>query len=560
MQLTRVNDKEECMKRVLVFLLLITVPALIFAAGEQEEGATGRGGAQVAAPDENVLNFATVMGGTYMDWMKTVYNKAGQSDVVQIPISAYDKNFDLHPIAAESWEVSEDGLTWTFHLREDLQWSDGEPLTARDYEFGLERAVTQGYDFGWYWSWAAGIKNWSAVESGDKDLSELGVEAADDHTLLLTTDAPKPYLPGVCAFLFPVPEHVVEEHADEWASSDKNYVSSGPFMLTEWVRGDRMVLKKNPRYNGPWEAQVDQINLFPALYDPAVGFPAYLAGDLDMTDLNTGQLAYAQERLPDQLYSGTFFGIYYLAYDYDQPPFNNKDVRKALFYAVDREELTSTVLKNVAVPARALFAPGYPGYSEEIVEQTGFDPEKAREHLAKAGYPNGEGFPDVALWWRIEGGIHAPIVGPTAEYLQAQFEEVLNIKVGIEGKELKSWMDAQANREHNFFLAPYMKDYIDPSNFATIFVNGGRHHWTNDEYTRLVNKANSTFDTEERLELYRQAEQILIDEATVTYLVHPMTNKLAKPYVTGEAIEANKYGDYLNVDPYYIWTHLRIEE
>jgi len=554
------------MRRALLLLLIVLIPALAFAGGQQEGAPTTEAAQdpdvmseQTEAPSENVLNFPALLGGTYMDWMKTVYNKAGAPDVAQIPMAAYDKNFELHPIAAESWEVSEDGLTWTFNLREDLLWSDGEPLTARDFEFALERAVTQGYDFGWYWSWAGGIANWGAVESGDAPLSELGVEAVDDNTLTLTTNAPKPYLPGVTAFLFPVPEHVVEEHGDEWASSAENYVSSGPFMLTEWVRGDRYVLEKNPNYNGPWPAQADRINLYPALGDPAVGFPAYLAGDLDMTDLNTGQLAYAEERMPEQLKSGTFFGIYYLAYDYDEPPFDNVDVRRALFYAVDRNELTSTVLNKVAVPARALFAPGYPGYSNEIAEQTEFDPEKAREHLAKAGYPDGEGFPEVELWWRIEGGIHAPIVGPLAEYLQAQFKEVLNIDVGIEGKELKTWMDAQANRDHNFFLAPYMKDYIDPSNFASIFVNGGRHHWTNDEYTRLVEEANSTFEMSERLELYRQAEQILIDRATVTYLVHPMTNKLLQSYVAGEASEPNEFGDFLNVDPFYIWTHLHID-
>ncbi|MFO8044085.1 MAG: peptide ABC transporter substrate-binding protein [Alkalispirochaeta sp.] len=542
------------MKHVSLFVVLLISAGLVFAGGQSEAQPEVE-----VAPVANEVRLPTMGGGAYMDWMKTVYDRVGPTDVVQLSISSYDKEFELHPIAAENWSISDDGLTWTFNLRENLAWSDGTPLTAHDYVFALERAVTDGYDFAWYWSWAAGIKNWGAVESGDAPLEDFGVRAVDDYTIEVETEAPKPYLPSVAAFWFPVPRHVHEEHGDEWASSIENYVSSGPYMLTEWVRGDRMVLEPNPEYNGPWPASVDKITLFPALEDPSVGFPAYLAGDIDNTPLDAGQLAYAQSRFPDQLQSSVFFGIYYLAYDYDVEPFNNEDVRKAIFYSIDRDELTNTILNNVAIPARTLYAPTFPGYSEDIAEQTGYDPERARQHLADAGYPDGEGFPDVSLWWRIEGGIHAPIVGPMAEYLQAQFQDVLNIDIEVEGKELKTWIDGLADRENNMFLSPYMYDYVDPSNFASIFVNGGRHHWENDEYTELVNRANESFDQEERLELYQEAEQILIDEAAVTYLVHPVENLMWKPYISGEAMEPNSF-DLYGGSILYKWTHLSVDD
>lgn len=539
------------MKRVSVLLLLVLSAAFVFATGQTEGGAV--------TPAANELRMPTMGGGAYMDWMKTVYNRIGPTDVVQLPISAYDKEYELHPIAAESWSISDDGSTWTFKLRSGLKWSDGTPLTSHDYVFALERAVTEGYDFAWYWSWAGGVKNWGPVESGDLPLSEFGVKAIDDLTIEVETESPKPYLPGVAAFWFPVPRHQQERYGDEWASSLTNYVSSGPYMLTEWVRGDQMVLEPNPEYTGPWPASLDKITLYPALDDPSVGFPAYLAGDVDTTQLNSGQLAYAQERFPDQLNSSVFFGTYYLAYDYDVEPFDDIDVRKAFFYAVDRAEMIGSVLSNVATAARTLYPPGFPGYSEKIAGQTGFDPEKAREHLARAGYPDGEGFPDVTLWWRIEGGIHAPIVGPMSEYLQAQLKEVLNIDIEIEGKELRTWIDGLANRENNLFLSPYMHDYIDQSNFASIFVNGGRHHWENDEYTALVNEANSSFDEDERAMLYEQASQILVDEAAVTYLAHPIQNALWKPYVTGAAVSPNSFGLF-GGSVIWSWTHLSIGE
>jgi len=538
-----------------ISLVALFAATLISACGPQPDG--NDSSSTNSATVENVLRLPSGLGGTHMDWMKTVYNRAGICEIIQLPLTAYDKEGELHGLAAESWSVSEDGYTWTFVLRENLKWSDGVQLTAMDYAYALRRAVQQGYDFSWYWSSAADVKNWSAVENGDLPVEQLGVEAADARTIRLTTNEPKAYIPGVSVFWFPVPEHVNKERGDEWAASDAHYVSSGPFMLTEWRRGERITMRRNPHYAGPWAPQADGIIAYPQLSDPAVGFPAYLADDLDVTDLNVGQLAYANSRLPDQLKSGTQFGLYYLSFDYTQSPFDDKRVRRALMLAVDRDELTRTVLKNVAVPSRTLLTPGFPGHNPKLADLTRFNPEGARRALAEAGYANGEEFPDVSLWWRIEGGT-APVAGPMAQYLQAQFKEVLNIDIGIDGKELKTWMDALAKSEHNFFQAPYMRDYLDPSNFFSIFSNGGRHNWRNDKYTALVEKANTTMDWDQRADLYEQAQRILIDEAAFPYLVHPQSNKLVKPHIVGAGTEANANGSHFSADPLYHLTHMHV--
>ncbi len=522
------------MRKLFMVLALLLVATLAFAAG----------------PKESVLNAAVGFGGTYMDMMKTIYNRAGQPDLIQIPISAYDKNFELHPIAAESWSVSDDGLVWTIKLRPGLLWSDGKPLTADDFVFGLQRAVKSGYDFSWFWSWAGGVKNWTKVEKGELGLESLGVKALDARTIQVTTDSPKPYFPDICAYWWAVPKSAVEKYGDEYATKAETMLSSGPYKLSKWTLNESIELVKNPNYKAPWPGKIDKIMFYPQLANPEVGFPAYLAGDIDITPLNVGQMAYARKKFPNDVKSNALFQIYYLTFDFTTAPFNDVNVRKAFMYAFDREKLTSTILKDVAAPAYTLTTPGFSGFNPEIKAQTGFDAAKARDYLAKAGYPGGKGFPKVELLWRIEGGYHAPIVKPMAEFIQAQLKSVLGIDVGVKGLELKSWMDALTKREGKLFIAPYLYDYIDASNFYDMFLSGGRHSWVNAKYDELVKKADATNEWSKRAPLYRQAEQIIVDEAAATYLVHAKENNLFSPRLKGEGAEPNKYGFTPVMTPY----------
>ena len=377
------------MRKVLLAAVLALSTAFSFVAAQSKA---------------DVLRAPIGFGGTYMDMMKTIYNRAGQADLIQIPIAAYDKNYDLHPIAAESWSCSADGLVWTIKLRPGLLWSDGHPLTSEDFVFGLQRAVKGGYDFSWYWSWAGGIKNWSKVEKGDLGIDQLGVKALDKLTIQVSTEAPKPYFPGICSYWWAIPKHAVDKYGDEYATKAETLPCSGPYKVSKWVINDSIVLDKNPNYKGPWPGKLSQIILYPQLSNPEVGFPAYLAGDLDMTGVNVGQLAYARKKFPADLKSNAVFQVYYLAFDYATEPFNNPDVRRAFEYAFDREKLTSTILKDIAAPAYTLTPPGFSGLQHrDQGAQTGFDAKKARDYLAKAGYPGGKGFPKVELLWRIEG-------------------------------------------------------------------------------------------------------------------------------------------------------------
>jgi oligopeptide transport system substrate-binding protein len=495
---------------------------------------------------------------TYMDYMKTVYDRGNGAELLQVPLATFDKEFELTPLAAESWSQSEDGLTWTFILREGLVWSDGEPLTAEDYVFALQRAATSGYDFAWYWDFAGGIANWAEVTEGTAEVEELGLRAVDDRTIEVTTNAPKPYFPSVTSLWYPVPKHVVDEIGDDWALNVETIVSSGPFDIESWEKSNNtVVLSRSETYTGPWQAQVDRVELNASLAAPEVGLPAFLAGDADYSFLNTGQVPVATQRFADGIRTNAVFATSYIAYDLDAEPFDNVDVRRAFYYAVDREELTSTVLRDIAIPAGSILPPGYPGYNEDVVAQAVFDPERAQQYLADAGYPGGEGFPPIEIWIREEGGYNGAIIPAMAQYLQAEFREVLGIEMSIRSLPGPEWMDGMRGGDNNIFIAPYEYDYLDPSNFYGIFYNGGRHNYFVPEFDELVAEADSESDWDTRFELYGQAEQVMIDQGLIVPLVHPVTTAVLSDQLGGDAAQPNSLG-FTPLDRlgHYFFTHL----
>ncbi|NMB47085.1 MAG: peptide ABC transporter substrate-binding protein [Firmicutes bacterium] len=495
-----------------------------------------------AAPEsKQVLRIPMLFEGQYMDWMKTVYNRAGRPEVVQEPLTVFDKDMNVRPAAAAKWQPSEDGLCWTFTLRAGIKWSDGQPLTAEDFVFALERAIQQGYDFNWYFSWAAEIVNWDQVEAGELPFSELGVKALDARTIEVKTETPKPYLPAVMSWWFPVPKHVVQAHGDEYATRAETMVCSGPFMVKEWVKEQHVVYVPNPHYNGPWQPYLREIVELAGTGNPETGFPAYLAGDLDITGLNPGQLAYAKARFSEEVVGWPEFQLFYLTFDTTKPPFDSKLVRQAINHAIDRELLTNTVLADMAFPAYTLIMPGFPGYNAGLKEISRFDIDLARELLAEAGYPNGKGFPEIELWLRLEASI-MPHQKPAAEFIQQQLKQNLGINMKIQIYEMKTFMDAMVNRTHNFFLAPYMVDYVDPSNFMSLFLSGGRHAWAHNHYDDLVKEANSIIDHEQRLRLYEEAEALLLEEAPAVFIMNMKTNHLWKPHLGGEAVTEDSSG------------------
>ena len=512
----------------------------------------------VAQAESKVTAPGGTTSGTYMDYMKTVYNRAGAPEITSLPLTEFDNEYKLNAMGAKSWKQSADGLTWTFTLQDGLVWSDGVPLTAGDYVFALQRAAKEGYDFNWYWSFAGGIKGWSDVTDKKADVSVLGLKAVDDKTLEVTTDAPKSYFPGVASLWYPVPKHVVDKLGDDYALNVNTLVASGPFMVKDWEKSNNnMTYVKNPKYNGPWPAQIDQLVLDNQMGAPEVGFPAFMSGEADWTYLNTGQVPVVQQQFPDAIRKNAVFAVYYLAFDVTKPPFDNLDVRKAFQAAINRDELTSTVLKDTAVPAKSILAPSYPGFQQKIADEAKFDPKLAQDEMAKAGYPGGKGFPPIEIWYREQGGYNAAIAAPMLQYLQAQFKQILGIDMGIKSMPTKDWTQALKDQSNNLFLAPYEYDYLDPSNFYDLFKTGGRHHYAYPDYDAAVNAGDAEADWNKRLEDYAKAEQILIDQAPLVPLVHPVTIAAVSDKLKGPGVTPNSQG-FTPLDRLagYLYTHI----
>lgn len=496
-----------------------------------------------AAPPEEQVFVSFAEDKTYMERFRTVYKGTAGMYLIAEPLIRVDHNFDLLPAAAERWEVSDDGLIWTFYLRRGMVFSDETPLNAHDYVYTFRRGASpdNAYDAEWYYR---SIKNWGAVVAGQKPLEALGVQALDDLTLQVTTEDPAPYLPALLSFSWVSPRHAIEKYGDTWSTRPETSVSSGPYMLKEWSKGNRIVLALNPAYRGGARPYLERIiyKLFVMAAQPPF-FPAYEAREVDYTDLTTqAQVARVQTdpRLHKQLNSYTDFATYYLTFDTYHSIFKNRRIRQAFSHAIDRNALCKSALKHFGVPAYAMMPSGFPAASEaQFASIQRYDPDLARRYLAEAGYPNGEGFPVQEMWLRNEG----PVQRTAAEAIQEMLKRVLNIRVEVRNMEAKVFMDALNAHILPLAMVPYQYDYVDPSSLLNIWMSNGRHAWKNDLFDRLLRQANAYVGPkEERTRLYQQAEQVLIEDVGAVFLWHPQVNQLWRPSLISHVLEVNRHG------------------
>lgn len=502
---------------------------------------------------------------TWMTWDASVYDE-NDGDVFAWADSCVrpDKEFEPQPNACSSWEVSDDGLTWTFHLLEGKRWSDGTPITADDWVFTLQRYARPDYDFEWFYS-MMGIVNWSKVVSGDVPAEELGVQAVDEMTFTITTERPVPFLIKIMADVWVVPKHVVKDRLDDgsWAFDQNNWVFAGPFKLESYTRGKELVFVANEMYTGPFPPMIDRLVL--PFIEPEVRFNAYKNDELDaigggyQQDLPPSAMAeiMANPDLRAQLVTWPNFITYYLFFDTWNEPFDNLQVRQAFSHAIDRDKLVNGPLQYQAVAAYSMNPPGFPGENVAALKSVqNYDPELAAQLMAEAGYPNGEGFPRLTLYTRSA----FPALINAAEGIAAMLKEHLGVEVEIQDLDYGIYMDRLRAQKRNqggdfiFALVPYEFDFVDGSNMLGVWggceeagaampAMPGRHTWYNQEYNNLLCEAGSVLNDEPRRnQLYQQAERILIEDVALVPIYHGIFNALVKPYVKGPALEPNAQG------------------
>lgn len=454
-------------------------------------------------------------------------------------LTQYDPKTNLPiPAVAERWEVSADGLTWTFHLRPDARWSNGEPLTARDFVYAEKRMLSPNLGSE-YASFLFSLKNAEAYFNGKiTDFSQVGTKASDDHTLVLQLELPLPYLPELLCNTawYPVHQATIEkfgkmdERGTHW-TRPKNYVGNGPFVLAAWEPHQIVRVTKSPTYWDRDHVLLHEIDFYP-IEDLATEEAMFRSGEMHITASIPPDRIPVYERDParkDLLHLKPYLGTYYYEFNVNKPPLNDVRVRRALAYTINRKEIVERVALGGQLPADHLSPPNIGGFN--ATASVPYDPDQARRLLADAGYPGGKGFPHLVLFFNTNEG-HRKI----AEAIQQMWRRELGIDVGLFNQESKVWVDVLRQKDFQIIRFAWIADYPDPSSFLdTMLSDNGNNNagWKNAEYDRVVNEADHELNQARRFALYQRAEQILADECPVAPIYFYTRANLRLPDVKG---------------------------
>lgn len=445
---------------------------------------------------------------------------------------------EITPLAAESFELSEDNTVITFKLREGLKWSDGEPVTAEDYRLSFLRQIdpaTASYTPQEFFP----IKNAQLFNAGEiTDASEVGITAPDDLTLVIELEEPSPQFlsyVGNSNFM-PVRVDLIEEYGDQWMEAG-NHVGNGPYMLVEWDHDQRMVFEKNPHYNGIWKdtAYVDRIEfvLMADAWNQAV--PAFEADEVDVAIAPTSELPRLQEseEYAEMINNVSIAGSVILIMDTENEPTDDVLVRQALSLAIDRETLAGSALRGAFAPAVSLSPPALASHNPDQAFGYQYDVELAQDLLAEAGYPNGEGFPNFEItYWSVD---RAQLV---MQALQAMWKQNLGIEVTLnplEPSAMRDWRISRNEQAYNMQYGLNWAGIADPSEFHNALFDPNnslkRSRYDNQEYIDLMRAALVEGDPDTRAEMYREAESIINEDVPIISLFYEGQTWLIRPYV-----------------------------
>ena len=445
-----------------------------------------------------------------------------------------DAGAHLIPGVAEKWDVSEDGKTYTFHLR-DNTWSDGTPVTAGDFVYawrrGVDPAVGSKYSFFLY-----PVKNAKEIVEGKQPLDALGVSAPDDKTLVVELNNPTPYFTGLLinAVTYPVPRHIVEKHGKEWTRAE-HIAGNGAYKMREWKPQSRIVLEKSPDYYGAQDVQLDKV-IYYVSEDKNAELQRYRAGELDWTaDVPNDQIKWLQENLSDELHIYNYLGTFYFGYNLTKPPFkDNPKLREALSLVIDRERIVKNITASGEKPAYGFVVPGISGYAPYQPEYAAWDRqkrvEKAKALYAEAGY-NKENPLRVELLYNTNDNNKKIAIA-----VASLWKDALGVETSLINKEWKAYLNDRREYNTQVFRGSWMGDYDDANTFLDLFVSGGGSNTIglNDaEYDKLIAAAASETDRDKRAAILQQAEKRLIDSHALIPVYYFVSKHLIKPYVKG---------------------------
>jgi oligopeptide transport system substrate-binding protein len=454
------------------------------------------------------------------------------------------------PGMAESWSISEDKKVYTFYIRKDAVWTNGDPVTAYDFHYSWERflnpatAAEYAYQL-WY---VEGAEDYTRNVDEDgaplNSFDSVGIKVKNRYTLEVTLRSPTPFFMDLMAFypMFPVNRRNIEEAQEQWPNNNEwelrwlqpeNLVTNGPYVVDYRRVNDRIRLRKNPGY---WDADNVAMETIDALTIEQAGtaLNSYLTGS---THFIPSVLPALVPRLMqrEDLNPVPYLGTYFYRVNTTRPPFDDKRVRKALALTVDRTAIVRKITKAGQLPAFGLVPPGMVGYvpaQVDVPNNPMVAKERAKELLAEAGYgPEGKPLPTIEVHYNTLEA-HRDI----AEVIGHSWRSSLGIDAKLQNQEWKVYLDSQSNLEYDVSRSAWIGDYADPNTFLDMFVTGGENNktgWGNEEYDALIASAAAEADENVRLELLREAEGILMDELPIIPIYFYVTQNMVAPRLGG---------------------------
>lgn len=498
-------------------------------------------------PDaEQVFRTASDVEPSSHDFNKDLY--CGGNSGLFAGLTKFDKDYNPQPYVAESWELNEDGSVYTIRLKPDQKWTNGDPVTAHDFEWSFKRQLDPATQAS-YAAFLFDLKNAEAFNTQQAGITadDVGAKALDDLTLELTLEGPRGYFPTVLAYTAALPAHrgAVEQFGDKWTEPE-NIVTNGPWKLVTWEHETQLVYERYDDFI--LEPKPKLRKLIVPIVASTAQLAAYEAGELDRAFVAVAEIKRLQDDpvLSQQIHQFSQTGAFYLAPSYSQPPFDVKEVRLALNHAIDREALVNTVLQGIGQPAYTFGPPDAPGYLEPekypwVKEVAEYNPQKALDLLKGTPYEGGKNWPAVTLTYR--GDELAGIPALAAQAIQAFLKDNLGLEVTLEALEGKAFREKMWAHKIQLNYVRWYMDYPDPNNnfffcWYSSRASGSRHEYKDAEFDKLVVEAAAENDWAKRLELYAAAEKRQLEDGAATYVYYPFGVRLYKPWVQGLPINS----------------------
>lgn len=449
----------------------------------------------------------------------------------------YGPKAEIVPGVAERWEISQDGKVYTFYLRANAKWSNGDAVTAQDFVYSFQRLANPATASEYAWV-ADPILNNEEIRLGkEKDLNKLGVKAINDRTLQITLKASTPYFLSSLQHhaSWPVHKATVEKFGAQW-TRPPNSVSNGAYTISEWIPQARIVLKKNPYFHAANTVKIDTVYYYPIELQ-SEEFKRYQAGELHITyDIPNDQIDFVKKNLGAQTHISPYFGTYYYGINMEKTPLGQESkLRHALSLAIDRSIVTDKIWKAGQIPAYGWVPPGVPGYQQQQLDYAKMT-QAEREAMAKKLYAEAGYGPNKVL--KVEILYNTSEAHKlTAVAIQAMWKKVLGVEATITNQEWKVYLDSRDQGAFQIARAGWIGDYLDPENFMSMHIStagtANQIRYKNPKYDELMHKAAATQDAKQRFALLQQAEKMFLDDLPLIPIYFYVNKALVKPNVQG---------------------------